>query len=201
MPVENSPAQQVFMTPSALSGGGAALINDRGAPLVPSELQRAVEAAGEKNGLTLTVEWLDGAWGTSCFVVKQRWPQGDPKWQRVQCGELDERNAFDVITRFPREMRTGDMVGYIRDKFGYVRDPRAEAAKLIAEAERIMRDAQESQVDKAVEQGTQRILSESNHARLVRAGAERPHPMVHGADFTSDREPDREPKRLIELGA
>lgn len=192
MLVENSPAQQVFAGPAGDTR--ATFITPHGDPIPPSELVRVVEEAGAKSGLTLTVEWLNGAWGTSSFVVKQRWPQGDPKWQRVQCGECAEANAFDVIFRFPAEMRTGDMVGMVRDKFGYVRDPRAEAERLMAEAQRLYAQAEASAVDRAVEQGTQRILDESDHARLVRAGAERAHPMVHGTDFSSG------PKRLLEVG-
>lgn len=198
---ENTPLNQVMAAPSSLVGGGAVFTNDRGDPLVPSELSRVVAEAGQKYGLTLTVEWLNGAWGTSAFVIKQRWPQGDPKWQRVQCGELNESMAFDVIARFPREMRTGDMVGWIRDKFGFVRDPKAEADRLMAEAQKLYAEATETQLNHAVDQGTQRILDESDHLRLVRAGAERPHPMVPGADFPVEKAPDLDwqPKRLLEV--
>jgi hypothetical protein len=183
------------------AGQGATFITPAGDPIPPSELVRVIEEAGQRYGLSMTVEWLASAWGTSCFVVKQRWPQGDEKWARVQCGELPADKAFDVIFRFPPEMRTGDMVGLVRDKFGFVRDPRQEADRLMAEAQRLYSQIENGAVDKAVETGTQRILDESDHLRLVRAGAERPHPMVSGADFQESSQPtptpDREPKRLL----
>lgn len=186
---ENSPARVVF----AGASEGAMFVDTVGDPIPPAELQQVIREAGEKFGLSLKVEWLNAAWGMSAFVVKQQWPQGDKKWQRVQCGECAPENAFDVIFRFPREMRTGDMVGHVRDKFGFVRDPKAEAQRLMEQAERLLRQSTEGAIDAAVETGTQRILDESDHTRLVRAGLERAHPMVSGADLV-----DRKPKSLFD---
>ena len=187
--VENSPAV-------VYANQGAQFITPSGDPIVPSELQQVVEEAGRKAGLEMSVHWLNGAWGTSCFVVKQKWPQGDKKWERVQCGELSPEYAFDVVMRFPPEMRTGDMVGMMRDKFGFVRDPRKEAERLMEQARKLLEQNEQTATDGLVEKGTQRILDESDHQRTLRAqeyGAnfhERAHPMINGADFS-------EPKRLI----
>lgn len=189
---ENGPAHVVYANPEQQS----VFITPRGDPIVPSEVTRELAQLSPR----IKVEWVNGAWGTSSFVVKLQWPEGDKRWERVQTGELDPAQAFDIEQRFPREISTGEMVAWLRNRWGErnrPRNPKAEAERLIAEAQKLMQEADAQAVDTAVETGTQRILDESDHTRLVRGGFERAHPMVNGADFSASPSTDREPKRLI----
>lgn len=164
-----------------------------GDPIPPSDVVKALAAISPR----LKIEWVGGAYGACYFALKERWKEGDVRWARVQSGELPEANAFDVLTMFPREVRTGDMIAWISSKWGdraFAKDPRAEAERLIEQAKKLMAEADASHVDAAVETGTRRILDENDHLRLVRAGVERAHPMVHGADLSG------EPKRLLAVG-
>lgn len=188
---ENSPAKQVF----AGSAGGVSLITPRGDPIPPSDVVAELERISPR----LSLKWQNSAWGASYFALFEEWAPGDKRWERVQAGEISRENARDILTMFPREIRTGEMVAWVRNRWGergIVKDPRAEAERMVAEGQRRLQALQESQVDQAVETGTQRILDESDHTRLVRAGAERPHPMVHGSDFSPT--PEFKPKSLFD---
>jgi hypothetical protein len=185
---ENTPTQQVFAGPTA----GATFITPRGDPIPPSEVVTALAKISPR----LKIEWINGAWGQSAFYLKEGWREGDPRWQRVQTGEMSEAQAFDVLTSFPREIRTDDMVAWVARRYGdraISRDPRAEADRLVEQAKKLYAQADEKNIDKVVEDGTRKVLDENDHLRLVRAGAERAHPMVQGADL------HREPKRLLEV--
>ena len=178
---ENSPERHVVV-------GETPIVTDRGNPYPPSEVVEFLARTKPR----WKIEWLDAAWGMSGFVIKEKWHDEDKRWERVRCGECDPENAFDVIIRFPREIRTGEMVSWMENKLGYVKDPAKEADRLIAQAMKLRADAEQQAVERAVETGTQRVLDESDHTRLVRAGVERAAPMVSGHDFV-----EREPKRLL----
>lgn len=182
---DNAPERIVYLDPAR-----QIVANERGDPAVPTDVVHALAIRNPD----LKAEWLNAAFGQSGFVIKQQWPQGDKRWERVQTGEYNPAQAFDVVAWFPREMRTGEMVSWVEHNMGRVRDPKKEAEKLIAQAEKLMRETTEGAVNQIVETGTERIVRESDHLRNVRAGVEEAHPMVHGADFS-----EREPKRLMEL--
>jgi hypothetical protein len=197
--VENSPTQIVYQNQQ---DRGAVFVTPQGRPIVPTEVLQELALLSPR----IKVEWVDGAWGTSSFAVKMQWADGDPRWERVQKGEISPAQAFDIEQRFPREIRTGEIVAWLRNRWGdraRVANPRAVAEKMIAEAQELLRKADEAAVDQVVETGTQRILDESDHARLVRGGFERAHPMVNGADFAPVapsapvEQPRGEPKRLL----
>ncbi len=184
---ENSPESHIVVGAPSLS-----LVTDRGDPIPPSEIVAELAAISPRYKL----EWLNSAWGTSCFVLKTRWAENDRRWQRVQQGELPEHMAFDIEFRFPLGMSHDDMLGYVRSRHGdrgYVKDPVKEAERAVERAKQRLIDAQNAAVDSTIEQGTQRILDESNHLREVRAGVSGAHTMIQGADLV----PDREPKRLL----
>lgn len=182
---EGSPTQVVYA-----GRGDAPLVSERGHPIPPQEVVQELNARYPG----IRVEWLQGAWGMSGWALKKAWGSEDKRWERVRSGECDPDHAFDLLTRFPPETRSGDMLGWIdRNIAGSRRiDPAKEAERLVAQAAKLMAEAQALGVDQVVDQGTQRILDESDHLRHVRAGAERAHPMISGADFT-----EREPKRLL----
>lgn len=182
MPIaENSPVQ-VLMP-------GALLVSERGQPVPPQDVVRELW----KINLGLSIEWVQGAFGTSCFGLFERWRQDDVRWERVRRGEYPEHLARDLVTRFPPECPTREMVSWVRARWGdrAVTDPRAEAERLMAEAQRLMAQAQQEHEDRLVATVEQQHADESDHARAVHVGAASAHPMVPGG-LTKD-----EPRRLL----
>lgn len=181
--MDNMPTAQVFQ------GQGALLVTPRGDPVPP----QSVVAQLQRVDPGLSIEWVAGALGTHYFGLFQRWRQGDPRWQHVQQGEIPEQSARDLVQMFPRECPTHEMAAWVERQYGQraIADPRAEADKLVARAQQLYAQAQEQGIERVVETGTQRIEDESDHARLVRGGMERAHPMVPGGFEPS------EPKRLL----
>jgi len=194
VPAENGPASVIYA-----GNSGAALITPVGHPIPPTDVVRELAMVSPR----LRIEWVPGAYGQSYFGLKERWRDGDARWQHVRSGAMPEENAFDLVSRFPREMPTSEMVSWVRNHYGERNipdDPGAAADKLIEEAMKLRRLAEQRTVDEAVETGTRRILDESDHLRRVQAGVERAHPMVSGTDFAPGAPPDLPdaPKRLIE---
>lgn len=185
MPIENGPTQHV------IQGAPAVLVSAGGVPVPPQDAVRRLKAVDER----LSLEWSAGAWGTQGFVLFRAWGPDDKRWARVRSGELDPAGARDMVFKFPRDCPASSISAYVENSYGdrAVSDP-------VAEAERIMREAQanyarltEQAVDKTVEMGVQRIEDDSDHLRLVQAGAECAHPMVPGGLERA------EPKRLLEV--
>lgn len=181
---ENGPSHVVFAGQSSPGGG---LVTIDGNPM----LSPSVEAELRKRYPSYRIEWLNAAWGMSGFVIKDQWRSSDPRWQEVQEGKRDPNKAFDIVHRFPADTTSDDILNFIEYQMGMARDPKKEADRLIAEAQKLYAQARDQATDKVVEQGTQRILDESDHLRQVRAGYEEAHPMVPGADFSDS------PKRLL----
>lgn len=183
---ENGPAHSVpagFVPPS--QGG---LLTVDGKP----QLSPSVEQALAERFPTYRITWLDAAWGMSGWMISEQWKANDPRWREVQEGKRDPRKTFDTIHRFGADTRQDDILGFIENNMAQVPDPVKEAERAVELAMKRLQDAQERATNAVVEQGTQRIMDESDHTRAVRAGLETAHPMVSGANFT-----EREPKRLL----
>lgn len=182
---ENGPGRVVMR-------GQAGLVTPRGDPVPPQDVVQRLTEYNQQRGTRLSISWVPGAWGCAYFGLFDGWKQGDKRWERVQVGETEEANARDLVTMFPKECSPAEMMAWVETRYGRtVADPRAEADRLVAEAMRLRAQADEDAMNVAVETGTRRILDESDHLRQVRAGAERPHPMVHGTEFTEPAEPKR----------
>ncbi len=126
----------------------------------------------------------------SGFMISEQWKMNDPRWKEVQEGKRDPTKTFDIIHRFAGDTRQDDIIGFIENNMAVVQDPVKEAERAVERAMKRLADVQAAATEKVVEQGTQRILDESDHLRRVRAGAESAHTMVPGADFSG-------PKRLL----
>jgi len=171
-------------------GGGPTLISPRGDPLPPQDV---VDRLRRIDG-SLSIEWVEGAWGCAYFGLFQRWRSEDRRWAQVQNGEIAEAKARDLIQMFPRSCPAYEMAAFVEQRWGsraQPKDPKAEADRLVAEAARLYEQAKEQNIQQAVDVSMDRFESESSHDRRVRSGLEDAHPMVPGG-LTSD-----EPKRLI----
>lgn len=179
--------------PLFLPGQGAVLVTPLGEPFPPDDVVKALAAIDPD----LRIRWVESAFaGMSAFCIERRWRRGDPRWREVQEGRYSADSAFDTEGRFPREIRTGEMISWLKNRYRDAPLSKDQAAK---EAERIVDDrfktakaAEEDAINRTVEQGTERAIRESDHDRLVRGGFAKAHPMVPGMHFDG-------PKRLIPL--
>ena len=123
------------------------------------------------------------------WAVTQRWEQGDPRWVNVRSGMIPESKAFDVAHIFTMDVTTEDMAAYIEQRWsetahrkeGGEASKEAHATVLSAMASRKQTDAKN--LSRATQTSLEKHERESRHALRVRAGAEKAHPMVSGADL------------------
>lgn len=69
------------------------LRNLAGIPQPPAELIQRIQ---DRCQLPLTLRYRSGAWG-----VDRLWAETDPRWERVQTGEISRDMAFDNIGELP----------------------------------------------------------------------------------------------------
>lgn len=178
-------------THTVIRGMTGALVTPQGDPVPPQAVVARLKEYNAQRGTRYQIAWVKGAWGASYFGLKDQWAERDPRREEIQRGARDPGSDFDLLTMFPPECPADNMIAWLESQFGRVyTDPVGEAAKRVDEAQRHYDEVMQGHVNAAVDTGTERILSETNHSREVRAGAATAHPMVPGADFT-------EPKRLI----
>jgi hypothetical protein len=192
-PIENGLAQPLYVP-----GKGARFITVEGDPILPSDV--SVELA--KIDPALRIDFVPMFGGLNAWCLKRQWRQNDPRWRTVQSGEIAAHQAFDIEHRFPRDCPTGEMVSYVQNRYGERAnpDPRAVAQRMIEEAQKMIRDADEAAVDTMVEKGTQRILDENDHLRLLRAedAGINTHETAHAMVSGIEKGPEYDgPKRLI----
>lgn len=156
------------------------LVTSDGDPVPP---QSVVTRLARDYGDALRIEWVRG-W-KPYFGLKKQWSSEDPRWQRVNTGELSPESAFDLEAMFPVD-RTGEqMNAYLDNHYGERnRLSEADAAK---EAERMavasvegQRKQLDANVTKTAHESNERSVRESPHEKRVRAGAEEAHPIVPG---------------------
>lgn len=173
--------------------GRMEVVNELGHPEPPSEVVKRLPPE-------CRIKWVPGGrfQGVAYFGIFQKWGPNDPRWQKVQSGEVPEDKAWDLAQMFPRECPPAEMAAYVEHRWGVrniPKDPKAEADRLVAEAAVLYEKAREDNIDRAVENSNERSVRESNHDLHVRAGLSKPSPQVTVAKQIGNA-PDG-PKRLI----
>jgi len=145
----------------------------------PDHVVRRLQEKSPRLGL----RWMAGAhipyWG-----VTQRWAPDDPRWARVQSGQMAESEAFDIAHIFKLDVTGDDMAAYIEQRWSETahRKEGGEAAKeaiqTVMDAQKSTHATKEKNVARATQNSLERHERESRHALRVRAGAEKAHPMI-----------------------
>lgn len=160
-----------------LSSINHALVTAAGDPIPPqSVVQRLKERCPR-----LSIHWVGGQ--VKSWALKQRWAQGDPRWEHVQTGRIRREDALDFLQLFPADCSGEDMAAFAERYYGERNMlSKADAAK---EASRIVDDQiardqrqMEANVAQAHERSMERHERESGHDLRVRAGVEKAHPMI-----------------------
>lgn len=84
------------------------LYDAAGSPVAPPEIERRLKQVHD--GLTL--RWMAAGAGDSYWAVCCRWEESDPRWQRVQSGQIPESQAVDMVTMLPVDCPVSEAYGY-----------------------------------------------------------------------------------------
>lgn len=87
------------------------IVTEVGAPYPPSDVLARLKEIDENLGLKFS-NFPEPHW-----CVTWRWPQGDKRWERVQKGEITEKDAFDMFARLPYDCNADEAIGYVQRTF------------------------------------------------------------------------------------
>ena len=147
----------------------------------PDHVVRRLKAVSPR----LDLRWMTGA-HIPYWAVTEEWPQGDPRWAKVQSGEVPRHMAFGIAHIFQLDVSTEDMGAYIEQRWSETahRKEGGEAAKeaiqTVMDAQKSTHATKEKNVARAAQNSLERHERESRHNLRVRAGAEEAHPMIPG---------------------
>lgn len=84
------------------------ILGHDGTPLANPDIQRRLAQIDPR--LTLQfMKWGEKEW----WAVMERWPENDPRWQRVQGGEIPEAEAQDMLCMLPGDCSPDQAYGYL----------------------------------------------------------------------------------------
>jgi hypothetical protein len=83
------------------------VLNDKGRPEAPSDLQRRLGQVHPRLFLR-HVEMADAVW-----AVCMRWDEHDPRFGDVQSQVLDPERSFDIVGYLPRDCSHNDAPAYL----------------------------------------------------------------------------------------
>lgn len=151
----------------------------RGDVIPPPSVVRRLQEKSPRLGL----RWMTGA-HLPYWAVTQRWAGDDPRWARVQSGEVPEASAFDIAHIFTLDVTTEDMAAYIEQRWSETahRKTGGEAVKLADQTvtAQHQRDVatQNAHIARVTQESWERHERESRHDLRVRAGVEQAHPLI-----------------------
>lgn len=157
----------------------AVFVSPGGEVLPPDHIVRRLQAISPRLGL----RWMTGA-HIPYWALTEEWPTGDPRWAKVQSGEIPRHMAFGIAHIFRLDVTTEDMAAYVEQRWSETAH-REEGGAAVKEADARVTETRVSTAavkDRHIQRATQESLErherESRHALRVRAGTERAHPMI-----------------------
>lgn len=118
------------------------VLNDKGRPEAPSELQRRLGQVHPRLFLR-HVEMADAVW-----AVCMRWDEHDPRFGEVQSQVLDPERSFDIIGYIPRGCGLNEAPGYLERVFRQY--PIEEVRNVANRVEHFNRSVVDSAADKVL---------------------------------------------------
>lgn len=149
--------------------GRLEVLNERGQPEPPSEVVKRLPPECK-------IQWVAAGMfqGVSYFGIFQKWGPNDPRWQKIQSGEIAPDKCWDLAQMFPRECPPAEMAAYVEHRWGVrniPKDPRAEADRLVAQAQKLYAEAEAGNVDRVIDDSNERSAKTTMHQMELRAGA------------------------------
>ena len=120
--------------------------------------------------------------GGAYWAIKERWPDRDPRRERIKRQEIPPNADSDIITTFPASVRADDVVAWVDKHYGTrtTADPTKAAQTVTDAAESRMATNQAAKVERFTDTVVERGARMTMHERRVLSGGESAHPMVAG---------------------
>ena len=76
------------------------------------------------NGASYGLNGPGDTHNSDVWHVCMTWPETDRRWSRVQSGEIDKENAFDLLGTIPADCPLSDVGGYVENAIRRASTPR-----------------------------------------------------------------------------
>lgn len=158
-----------------LTGMSNTLVTAAGDPIPPQSVVQRLK------GTRFSVLWIPAV---KCWQLRERWRNGDPRWEMVQTGKIPRDMACDVLQLFPEDCPGDEMAAFIEKYYGSGErtltkgEAAKEADKRVDAAMQRNAKTMESNIQSVHQNSVERHERESRHDLRVRAGTEKAHPMV-----------------------
>lgn len=178
-----------LILPLSLSGGGAsqsgALVAAFNEPVPSPEVQRALSQEDERWFLKFS-RFPKPHWD-----VCERWLENDPRRAKIRDGTLPIGCAFDVLCYCPPDIRSDEVLAYVRPRIRRVHDARRMSEQQLQENDRANERARLERIGAFREELRHQNKNMTSHEAQLLAGATTAHPMIQGADLTPSATPER----------
>jgi hypothetical protein len=84
--------------------GSALILNDRGTPEPPTEMQRRL---GQIHP-SLHLRYVPDGW-----AVAERWREDDPRRGMIRCGDMNPGDDWDMLAQLPHDCSPNEAYGFI----------------------------------------------------------------------------------------
>lgn len=160
----------------------------------PAAAVAALHAKSSRLGLKLIPSMTGAYWG-----VLEQWRFDDPRYERIQRGEIPAGSDMDLIQTFSADMRAEDVVSWVATHYGDrvldTRDAEIEALRRSIEIDRANTAKKEARLNAFLADSEQKVKDDTPHQRRLAVGADTVHPMVSGFGDAPPRNQDKPKKR------
>lgn len=151
------------------------LITPYGEPVPPQEAVQKLKQIDPR----LSLKWVPSAAGAYWGII-ETYGEHDPRWSRVNSGELPRELAFDLRAMLPPDCSAEEAVGFVERYFRPVGDARKEAAAKVEKIVRTNAEVKEKHIEKFIEEQEHKTARTTKHEYEVQLGLATAHPMVAG---------------------
>jgi hypothetical protein len=151
------------------------LITPYGEPVPPQEAVKKLKQIDSR----LSLKWVPSAAGAYWGII-ETYAEHDPRWTRVNSGELPRELAFDLRAMLPPDCSAEEAVGFVERYFRPVGDARKEAAAKVQKIVKTNAEVKEKHIERFMIEQEEKTARTSKHEYEVQLGLEKAHPMVYG---------------------
>lgn len=151
------------------------LITPYGEPVPPQEAVKKLRQIDPR----LSLKWVPSAAGAYWGII-ETYGEHDPRWARVNSGELPRELAFDLRAMLPPDCSAEEAVGFVERYFRPVGDARKEAEAKVKKVVKANAEVKQRHVDKFLEEQEYKTATTTKHDYEVQLGLATAHPMVAG---------------------
>lgn len=142
------------------------LVTAIGDPVAPPLAQAALQAVDPR----FFLKWVKGV--MQYWAICERWRDNDPRWERIQAGELSPENAWDVIGYLPLGCSAEEVEGYVLREFTRVTDPKKQAEAMVDAIEKENNANKAKIIEAFTDEQGEKAIRTTKHDLMVQQGYE-----------------------------